>query len=526
MALVIPTTKATLKANIYIRNNVDSVSILENYISSQSFLSIDEISALIINETNTMNALLFAKENCLSYQIMSPDMIECITDIDLIDHIDIVDFIDFIDLIEFPDLATVNSKDLHYSRPSMKSIPGIDSGYISRESIIKMYNITYDTILHNSSIGVIEFKAQGYTQSAIDYNLVYNNLPPNKIRNGTGTNLFADIESLLDLQMVTMVASGAIVYYYNFPLWLADGFNYLNNQEFIPGTLSISYGWAEDAQCQISGCKNQDKSYVDRVNLELLKIATRGTTVVVASGDAGSPSRTNEGCLPQNITRAINAEFPASSPYVLSVGATAVTNDTEHVDFNYTSLFCKEYPCVTHTSSISINYDNVQWTTGGSFSIYSNNRTFQDNVVNDYLKVARVLPGNQSAWNPRGRAVPDIVANGHMCAVFGIVVPDIAFPVDGTSCSCPIIAGIIALVNDQRKGRGLQSLGLFNGALYNLQPSSFVRPRSTNTHCTEVQCCSIEYGFVGSPDVQWDPVVGLGHPVVSNWDVLVEDRTT
>ena len=58
------------------------------------------------------------------------------------------------------------------------------------------------------------------------------------------------------------------------------------------------------------------EQYVQRSNTEFLKIAARGVSIIVASGDAGSPGRTGEGC--QN---GINAVFPGSSPWVTSVGA-------------------------------------------------------------------------------------------------------------------------------------------------------------------------------------------------------------
>ena len=51
----------------------------------------------------------------------------------------------------------------------------------------------------------------------------------------------------------------------------------------------MSWGWAEDRQCDIIDCQNiTSQQYVNRVNNEYLKITLRGVTIVV-DGDAGAP---------------------------------------------------------------------------------------------------------------------------------------------------------------------------------------------------------------------------------------------
>ena len=45
--------------------------------------------------------------------------------------------------------------------------------------------------------------------------------------------------------------------------------------------------------------------------------------------------------------------------------------------------------------------------------------------------------------------------------------------------------------------------------------TTFRKSKVTNTHCTEYQCCSNEFGFEGS-GTRWDPVGGLGEPNVGD----------
>ena len=67
-------------------------------------------------------------------------------------------------------------------------------------------------------------------------------------------------------------------------------------------------------------CDNiTSQQYVSRVNAEYMKLALRGLTIMVSSGDSGAPGRTNLDCDDDSDT--VHAVFPGSSPWVTSVGA-------------------------------------------------------------------------------------------------------------------------------------------------------------------------------------------------------------
>ena len=70
-------------------------------------------------------------------------------------------------------------------------------------------------------------------------------------------------------------------------------------------------------------------AYARRIDDEFVKMGLRGLTVVVASGDDGVGSfwaRPERDGAPRRCAERAWAEWPASSPYVLTVGATQLTD--------------------------------------------------------------------------------------------------------------------------------------------------------------------------------------------------------
>lgn len=136
--------------------------------------------------------------------------------------------------------------------------------------------------------------------------------------------------------------------------WIIDEAN-LNQPAMVT---SISYGYLENDL--INGFKN----YLNSFNVEAMKLALMGVTILVASGDDGvanwlARDDVNE-CT-------YNPSFPASSPYVLAVGGTQGAEDLN--------------PEITADCSIS------GITSGGGFSNYYSAPSFQENAVNDYFSI-------------------------------------------------------------------------------------------------------------------------------------------
>lgn len=109
---------------------------------------------------------------------------------------------------------------------------------------------------------------------------------------------------------------------------------------------------------------------------------------------------------------------------------------------------------------------------------------YQASVVEAYLNssVMKALPAG--LYNASGRGYPDISANAHnyvrvdVCGGFShsrqvIYLDGQIVSVDGTSASTPVIAAMIALINDARMKIGMSTLGFLNPCMHT--PFTFAR---------------------------------------------------
>ncbi|XP_061222517.1 tripeptidyl-peptidase 1 isoform X3 [Neopsephotus bourkii] len=86
----------------------------------------------------------------------------------------------------------------------------------------------------------------------------------------------------------------------------------LSNMSSLPWVHSVSYGDDEDSL---------SVAYMERINVEFMKAAARGLTILFASGDDGAGCRRV-----RSGNHTFRPSFPASSPYVTTVGGTTFKN--------------------------------------------------------------------------------------------------------------------------------------------------------------------------------------------------------
>jgi len=146
-------------------------------------------------------------------------------------------------------------------------------------------------------------------------------------------------------------------------------------------------------------------------------------------------------------------------------------------------------------------------TTGGGFSILSEQPSYQRDAVNGYFDKL-VDPGNNlkpliAGYNRNGRGYPDISLLGYNYLVY---IQSLRYALSGTSASSPVFAGMVSLVNAARKQAGKGSLGFLNPALY-AYASEFTRDVTLGSNNCGVHgtiCC--EQGFQATTG--WDPLTG------------------
>jgi kumamolisin len=176
-----------------------------------------------------------------------------------------------------------------------------------------------------------------------------------------------------------------------------------------PVVVSISYGLAEDSQ-------DWTANAINSINHRLQIAAMQGITVCVSSGDDGT------GC-GQNDKRC-HVEFPASSPFVLSVGGTMLTPGAGGQALE-----------VVWWEAPGRRTNNGGGSTGGGVSVSNLRPSWQ---------TPHVASLNPAA--PDGRIVPDVAALAGP-PFFDNLLDGKPLPGGGTSASAPVWASLLALIN-------------------------------------------------------------------------------
>jgi len=295
--------------------------------------------------------------------------------------------------------------------------------------------------------------------------------------------------------------------------WLYQFVNHFFNTATVPQVVSISYGWSESDQCEIDPDECQalgvdSEGYVARVNAEFQKIASRGLTVLVASGDSGANGRTDPECtLPY-----LKPDYPAACPYITSVGATQLNNAQTSLPNPPPVCSGQGYDCASGGQEVAVSYDVANFASGGGFSNYAPMPSWQKTAVTAYLNSGVQLPP-ASYFNATNRAYPDIAAIGNAVLIYQSGIQ----PVGGTSCSSPEWAAIVAILNQGAIKKSGKPLGFLNPWIYQTAAACsncFHDITVGDNICTEYGCASSCQGFRCTTG--WDPVTGFGSPNTAN----------
>ncbi|KAH0362604.1 tripeptidyl-peptidase 1 precursor, partial [Aureobasidium melanogenum] len=243
-----------------------------------------------------------------------------------------------------------------------------------------------------------------------------------------------------------------------------DWLTYVLAHNTLPQVISTSYG--DDEQ-------TVPYSYAKRVCDGFKQLAARGISVLFSSGDSGVGA--DGFCYSNsNVSQpTFLPEFPATCPWVTTVGATA-----------------------SFEPEVAVS----RFGSGAGFSNYFPMPDYQRAAVDGYLdKIGDLYEG---LYNRSGRAYPEVAAQGnHDIIVWAGNVTTIG----GTSASSPTFAAVIALVNDALVAAGKPPLGFLNPWLYG---GAF----AALTDITEGS--SIGCNTSGFPaEVGWDAVTGFETPV-------------
>lgn len=275
--------------------------------------------------------------------------------------------------------------------------------------------------------------------------------------------------------------------------------HYLLNlpDEKLPRVLTTSYGENE---------QSVPRPYAENICFLLAQLSARGVSVIFSSGDSGvgQSCQTNDGT---NSTRFLPI-FPATCPFVTSVGGTTGINPERAVDFS-----------------------------SGGFSDIWSRPVWQEEAVNCYLN--KLGSRFEGLYNKHGRGFPDVAAQA---VSFAVVDKGKSILLDGTrlvisiscfsstyqrdhSASAPVFAAVVSNINSVLYSYGKDSLGFLNPLLYGVGRDGFtdiLHGGSTGCRGGLAGRSGKRGNFVPNAGFNategWDPVTGLGTPL---WPKLV-----
>ncbi|ETW85061.1 serine protease S53 [Heterobasidion irregulare TC 32-1] len=277
----------------------------------------------------------------------------------------------------------------------------------------------------------------------------------------TQTRSQAGIEADLDTQYTIGVASGVPTVFISVGDNTNDGvfgfldiINFLLSETSPPQVLTTSYG-ADESDVSRSLANNLCNAYA--------QLGARGTSIFFSSGDGGVSGGQSQSCT------TFIPPFPAGCPFITTVGATTGVPETA-ADFS-----------------------------SGGFSNYFGTPSYQTSAHATYLNA--IGSTNSGKFNASGRGFPDVSAMGENVE---IVWDAETGTVAGTSCSSPIFASVVALLNDELIAAGKSPLGFLNPFLYSTGASALNDITTGNNPGCNTNGFSARAG--------WDPVTGLGTP--------------
>ncbi|KAJ7490986.1 subtilisin-like protein [Mycena latifolia] len=379
--------------------------------------------------------------------------------------------------------------------PSPDATPAAScNATITPSCLQALYNIpTTAATNKNNVIGVAGFSNQFANQADLTQFLIA--LRPDmasttsfsltSVDGGTNSQTLsqAGVEADLDIQYTVGLATGVPVTFVSVGTRTQDGadegfldiINALIAEPAPPQVLTTSYGFNTEADLSEPLTVAMCNAY--------MQLTARGVSILFASGDGGVAAAPGETCTTFLPT------FP-TCPFVTLVGA------TEFVPERGAELSAGEF-------ANGFARRRTQYLACGFLFIYLKPARFSSvtteaTAVNGYLtKLGTQFSG---LYNASGRAYPDISAIGQRVE---IVERGRTGLVAGTSCSSPIFASVIGLLNDQLITAGKPVLGFLNPWIY-ANPGAFNDiTTGNNPGC----------GTTGFPALAgWDPVTGMGSP--------------
>ena len=289
-----------------------------------------------------------------------------------------------------------------------------------------------------------------------------------------------------------------------YPNPLPGGYNKTDCGTVVPPkVISISFSWPE---------ADFSPGYLKRQCFEFLKLGLMGVTTIVSSGDYGTQAGVGGGtciesetAVPEGKTGRFSPQWPASCPWVTSVGGTQRVAAPDDNPTGASSMESRR----NNAGEEAWHYapdsnDTYTYTSSGGFSNHFPVPDYQKAAISrynhhedDHLDALE----EAGLFTRGGRGFPDVsaLASSYLIYLYRQLVT-----VHGTSASAPVFASMITMINNERLKAGKGAVGFVNPALYaHMEVFNDVRD-GANVGCGAKPAFRAAEG--------WDAVTGLGSP--------------
>jgi kumamolisin len=305
------------------------------------------------------------------------------------------------------------------------------------------------------------------------------------------------IKPILESSLDAMVASTVAPALSRFDLWVhpisesdddgdVDGFLQLLAQPLqattngtpLPNVISVSYGECES----IVQPYTASRTLVER---QLTATAALGITTVVAAGDTGSSACARDVPASQltSSDKKPQVSWPSSSPWVLAVGGTNLTLDADNAIASSGAWNDTVYPAPFERTAGG----------GGGSSTFEARPWWQP--AQSFANSSKRMVPDVSAFADESPGYPIVCSKGvQSCTGSG---QSIAF-VGGTSAATPLVAGMIALWDQQAHNQGLPRPGFVAPLLTTRaqhSPQAFTDITQGSNALFGGSCCATRPGF-------------------------------
>ena len=344
----------------------------------------------------------------------------------------------------------------------------------------------------------------------------------------------------------------------NYQAWVYGLCLHLQAQPSPPQVVSISWLTSEVGADYGSpdGISGGYLIYIALTEVKLAALGAMGVTVIAASGDEGANGLQNRYCVYQGGPTApppyqLYVSWPASSPHVVSVGATQLNGPSGTYSesstpwcglqstalpsgYTYNTQLATpfELGCITGGTEVAVS---TNFRSGGGFSRVYAQPSWQASAVSAYLNSTDVTFPPASYYSSSGsvgRGVPDLAMYGEGIPIVHGGMVDLT---GGTSLSAPLFAVVVSLLNEVSLNAGGSTLGFLNPLLYYMAAnvSGTFKDITTGDNVKTEDClvsstcsgatpcnCTGCQGFYATTG--WDAVTGLGSPVYSTMAAYVK----